>query len=85
MDEDEQRRTRRRGFTLISRKNQVTLPVDVVVRAGLKPGDTMAVELKTTGEIVLRPEVDPHEQYVGIFDRVYPPRSLDELRDEWER
>jgi AbrB family looped-hinge helix DNA binding protein len=85
MTEVKQRRTRRKGFTRISRKNQVTLPVDVVLRAGLKPGDSMAVELKTTGEIVLRPEVDPLDKYIGMFDGIYPPGYLRALRDEWER
>ena len=79
------RQARRKGFTRMSRKNQVTLPVDVVMRSGLKPGDSIVVELKTTGEIILRPEVDPLDKFIGIFDGMYPPASLDELRDEWER
>ncbi len=85
MTEVKQRRTRRKGFTRISRKNQVTLPIDVVVRAGLKPGDVMAVELKTSGEIVLRAEVDPLDKYIGMFNGMYPPGYLRALRDEWER
>lgn len=85
MAEVKQRQTRRKGFTRISRKNQVTLPVDVILRAGLKPGDSMAVELKNTGEIVLRPEVDPLDEYIGMFDGLYPPGYLRALRDEWER
>lgn len=85
MAEVKQRRTRRRGFTRISRKNQVTLPVDVVLRAGLKPGDSIAVELKTTGEIVLRPEVDPLARHLGSMTGMFPPGYLNELRDEWER
>ena len=85
MSEVKQPRKRRKGFTRISRKNQVTLPVDVVVRAGLKPGDSIAVELKTTGEIVLRPEVDPLDQYIGSMTGMFPPGYLRDLRDEWER
>ena len=69
----------------MSRKNQVTLPVDVVVRAGLKPGDSMVVELKTSGEIVLRPEVDPLERHIGSMTGMFPPDYLRNLRDEWER
>ncbi len=83
MDEVKQRR--RKGFTRISRKNQVTLPVDVLVRAGLGPGDTLAVELKTDGQIVLRREEDPLLRHIGSMTGMFPPGYLDDLRDEWER
>jgi hypothetical protein len=42
------------------------------------------VEAKASGEIVLRREEDPLEKYIGVFDGMYPPGYLDELRDEWE-
>jgi AbrB family looped-hinge helix DNA binding protein len=76
---------RRKGFTRVSRKNQVTLPIDALVTAGLKPGDTLLVEAKANGEIVLRREEDPLDKYIGVFNGLYPPGYLDELRDEWER
>lgn len=68
----------------MSRKNQVTLPVDVLMTAGVRPGDSLMVEAKASGEIVLRREEDPLEKYIGVFDGMYPPAYLDELRDEWE-
>jgi AbrB family looped-hinge helix DNA binding protein len=83
MDEVKRRR-RRKGFTRVSRKNQVTLPVDVLMTAGVRPGDSLMVEAKASGEIVLRREEDPLEKYIGVFDGMYPPAYLDELRDEWE-
>lgn len=83
MDEVKRRR-RRKGFTRVSRKNQVTLPVDVLMTAGVRPGDSLMVEAKASGEIVLRREEDPLEKYIGVFDGMYPPGYLDELRDEWE-
>ena len=83
MGEVKQRR-RRKGFTRVSSKNQVTLPIDVLVAAGVRPGDSLMVEAKSTGEIVLRREVDPLQKYIGVFNGVYPPGYLDELRDEWE-
>ena len=76
---------RRKGFTRISRKNQVTIPIDALAIAGVGPGDTLMVEARPTGEIVLRREEDPLERYIGAFNGVYPPGYLDELRDEWER
>lgn len=85
MTQVKQGRTRRKGFTRISRKNQVTLPVDVLVRAGLGPGDSLAVELKPSGEIVLRREQDPLARHLGSMTGMFPAGYLDELRDEWER
>jgi AbrB family looped-hinge helix DNA binding protein len=76
---------RRKGYTRVSRKNQVTLPIDALVTAGLKPGDSLLVEAKTNGEIVLRREGDPLDKYIGSMTGMYPPGYLDELRDEWER
>lgn len=63
----------------------MTLPVDALVTAGLKPGDSLLVEAKTNGEIVLRREEDPLDKYIGSMTGMYPPGYLDELRDEWER
>lgn len=83
MKEVKQRR-RRKGFTRVSSKNQVTLPIDVLATAGVRPGDSLMVEAKTTGEIVLRREEDPLLKYIGVFDGMYPPDYLDGLRDEWE-
>jgi len=76
---------RRKGFTRISRKNQVTIPIDALAIAGVGPGDTLMVEAKSTGEIVLRREEDPLLRYIGAFDGLYKPGYLDELRDEWQR
>lgn len=84
MGEEVKERRRRKGFTRVSSKNQVTLPIDALLVAGLRPGDTLMVEAKSTGEIILRREEDPLERYLGVFDGMYPPGYLDELRDEWE-
>jgi len=83
MDKVKQQR-RRKGFTRVSSKNQVTLPIDVLVTAGVRPGDSLMVEAKADGEIVLRREEDPLLRYLGVFDGMYPPGYLDDLRDEWE-
>jgi bifunctional DNA-binding transcriptional regulator/antitoxin component of YhaV-PrlF toxin-antitoxin module len=82
-DEVKQRR-RRKGFTRVSSKNQVTLPIDVLVTAGVRPGDSLMVEAKATGEIVLRREEDPLDRYIGSMTGMFPPSYLRDLRDEWE-
>ena len=78
------RRRRRKGFTRVSSKNQVTLPIDVLMTAGVRPGDSLMVEAKSTGEIVLRREEDPLERYIGSMTGMFPPNYLRDLRDEWE-
>jgi bifunctional DNA-binding transcriptional regulator/antitoxin component of YhaV-PrlF toxin-antitoxin module len=81
---DRVKQSRRKGFTRVSRKNQVTLPIDALTVAGVHPGDSLRVEAKATGEIVLRRELDPLQRYYGSMTGLFPPGYLRELRDEWD-
>jgi bifunctional DNA-binding transcriptional regulator/antitoxin component of YhaV-PrlF toxin-antitoxin module len=68
-------------MTRISSKNQVTLPVDALRKAGLKAGAELRVEADGTGRLVLSQADDPIARYAGIFR--YPKGYLKKLRSEW--
>jgi AbrB family looped-hinge helix DNA binding protein len=80
---------RRRGFTRLSGKRQITLPLTIVEELGLAPGD----ELRVTADgdrIVLSREENLAERrrralrdVAGSMPGVYEPGYLDKLRDEW--
>ncbi|MEO7119364.1 MAG: AbrB/MazE/SpoVT family DNA-binding domain-containing protein [Candidatus Limnocylindrales bacterium] len=74
---------RKRGYTRVSPKHQVTLPTDVLAKAGLDVGDRLLVTTSRSGEVVLTREVDAIETYAGRLSGVYPAGYLDELRNEW--
>jgi bifunctional DNA-binding transcriptional regulator/antitoxin component of YhaV-PrlF toxin-antitoxin module len=71
-------------MSVISRKNQVTLPVDALRAAGLEPGDDVRVEVVGPGRLELVRADELVEEFAGVFDSsVYPEGYLDELRHEW--
>jgi bifunctional DNA-binding transcriptional regulator/antitoxin component of YhaV-PrlF toxin-antitoxin module len=74
---------RRRGTTAISSKHQVTIPVDAMQEAGLRPGDRLRARAEGSGKVVLQREVDPLEAFLGTLTGVYEDFDLDALRDEW--
>jgi AbrB family looped-hinge helix DNA binding protein len=80
---------RRRGFTRLSGKRQVTIPLEVVERTGLRPGDELSVTVDD-GRIVLEKTETLAErrrrairETAGSLTGVWPPGALDRLRDEW--
>ncbi len=75
---------RRRGYTRVSAKNQVTLPLEALQLAGIRAGDTLRAEVRGPGEVVLTRDVDPVTRFAGALTGVYPSGGLDELRDEWD-
>ena len=74
---------RRRGYTRVSAKNQVTIPQDALVRAGLKVGDRLRARAGKPGELILVREEDPVDRFAGALTGAFAPDQLDELRREW--
>ena len=75
--------SRRPGRSRISSKNQVTVPVDALRRAGLRPGDRVRIDARGPGELALVREPDVLATYGGSLPGVYGPGYLEELRREW--
>ena len=74
---------RRRGYTRVSAKHQVTIPVATLRDAGIRTGDTLRAEVRGPGEVVLIRDEDPLDRYAGALTGAFEPGELDELRDEW--
>jgi len=80
---------RRRGFTRLSSKRQVTIPMNALDATGLGPGDELKVEVDPAGRIVLSRAAGMAdrraaiERTSGTLAGVYEPGGLERLRDEW--
>lgn len=74
---------RRRGATRISSKNQVTIPVDALARAGLASGDVLTAKFAGPGRIVLERDIPALDELAGALTGVYGDGYLDDLRREW--
>jgi bifunctional DNA-binding transcriptional regulator/antitoxin component of YhaV-PrlF toxin-antitoxin module len=71
-------------MSVISRKNQVTLPVEALRAAGLEPGDDVRVQAVAPGRLELVRAEELVAEFAGVFDaRVYSKGYLEELRREW--
>ena len=71
-------------MSAISRKNQITIPADVLREAGLGPGDDVRVSTVGPGHIELVKTDALLAQYAGSMgDDVYPPGYLEEVREGW--
>ncbi len=64
----------------ISSKHQVTLPVETLERAGLAPGDEVAIEAEGPDRIVVRRAASNPAEALGIFDGLYEAGYLERLR-----
>lgn len=69
---------------VISRKNQITLPVEALRAAGLEPGDDVRVQAVAQGRLELVRADEVIGEFAGVFDAtVYPKDYLEQLRREW--
>ena len=66
---------RRRGYTRVSAKHQVTLPVEALERAGIRTGDTLRAEVRGPGQVLLVREADPLAVCRRAHRRLRPGRA----------
>lgn len=64
----------------ISSKHQITLPVETLDRAGLKPGDEVTIEADGPDRIIVERISKQPADALGIFDGLYEPGYLEQLR-----
>jgi AbrB family looped-hinge helix DNA binding protein len=68
----------------VSRKNQVTIPADVMRQAGLAPGDDVRIANVGPGRIELVKTDELIDEFAGALDNtVYPAEYLDQVRRGW--
>jgi AbrB family looped-hinge helix DNA binding protein len=72
-------------MSLVSRKNQITIPAEVMREAGVAPGDDVRVRTVGPGRIELVKAEELIREFAGRLDsKTYPPGYLDDVRSGWE-
>lgn len=66
----------------ISSKHQVTLPVESLEAAGLRAGDEVVIEAEGADRIIVHRASPNLASALGVFDGLYEPEYLDQLRSE---
>ncbi len=56
---------RRRGFTRLSSKRELTIPITVLAATGVSPGDVLKIETDDDGRIILSPAETGAERASG--------------------
>ncbi len=66
--------------TRISAKNQITLPVEIIRKAGFKVGDTVNCTINKEGRIELSPPENPIMSLIGAGEGIFDDFDLEEER-----
>jgi AbrB family looped-hinge helix DNA binding protein len=69
----------------VSSKHQITLPVQAMRAAGLRPGDEVDVRATRDGEVIIAARGSRIRRHAGIATGIYRKGELDGLREEWRR
>ena len=66
--------------TRLSAKNQITLPVEIIRKAGFKVGDTINCTVNKGGRIELSPPENPIMSLIGAGDGIFDDFDLEAER-----
>lgn len=75
----------REHLTRVTRKGQITVPIEVRRTLGLQGGDNVAVVLDEDGRATLERRPGFAARTAGIFKSGRPPLSPEPEQDEFER
>ena len=78
------KRSGRTTSTRLSAKNQITIPVDIMRKAGFKVGDTINCTVDDGGNVLLSKPENPMMQFAGMFTGLYEGFDLRRDRDAWD-
>ncbi|HLI61453.1 MAG TPA: AbrB/MazE/SpoVT family DNA-binding domain-containing protein [Solirubrobacteraceae bacterium] len=71
-------------MSIVSRKNQITIPAEVMREAGLQSGDDVRVRSAGPGRIELIKGEELLKEFAGRLDsNTYPTGYLDDVRSGW--
>lgn len=76
------RRVKKRT-TRISSKHQVTIPASAFEAASFRPGDTLRVEARGRGQVILTRVDELADRYAGALGGGALRGQIERLRDEW--
>ncbi len=68
----------------LSSKHQVTLPVDMLRKHGLRPGDKLDVSEDESGRLVLSRHKSRLDGVIGTVPGLENHLDLEALRNEWD-
>ncbi|MGI8552689.1 MAG: AbrB/MazE/SpoVT family DNA-binding domain-containing protein [Dehalococcoidia bacterium] len=70
-------------LTVVTRKGQITIPIEVRRALGIKEGDKIAISLPVEGDgqATLRPIRSVAEMTFGVFEPRKRPENMRELRE----